>query len=108
VISIVTAGAQRILSGIGQIKQQRLPLANRRVLELVDQLETDAFLNSLVNAKEQMSRYHEIEDSNRMPYFMLGNPGVSSKQQYLDFLGNVERLRNLTSQICCKEDLKEG
>jgi hypothetical protein len=72
-----------------------LPLANRNVLELVNQLANHKFLSSLVNAQKKMSRYHEIEDSDKMPYFVLGSPGTSSKQEYLDFVNNIERLRNL-------------
>jgi hypothetical protein len=82
-ISIVVDGAQRIASDMSNISQQRLPLANRKVLELVNQLANHKFLSSLVDAKKKMSRYHEIEDSDKMPYFVLGNPGTSSKQEYI-------------------------
>ncbi len=39
-----------------------------------------------------MAEYHEIEDSQIRPYYVLGNPGTSSKEQYLDFVRKVEQL----------------
>lgn len=91
-VKIVAAGAQQIVSDLERISRKDLPLGNRKILELTRQIATHPFIVKLASADTAMARYHEVDDSEALPYYVLRNPGTSTKEQYLDFVRKVEQL----------------
>jgi hypothetical protein len=83
---------EETVGGVELAPALELPLGDRKIPDLTRQIATHPFIVGLAHADTAMAEYHEIEDSQIRPYYVLGNPGTSSKEQYLDFVRKVEQL----------------
>jgi hypothetical protein len=93
-VAVLSSGARQLRDRFDAIGRRKLALAGGSMIDGVRGVAGHRFLRDLADAEDAMSRYHRIEDSVKLRFVLIGSPGVTSREAYLDFiqaLGRLER-----------------
>lgn len=99
IVTILAEGAQRVRDNLNEIRKRDLPLIDSEMPKLLAALTEDPFLEALAGAEDKLRRYHDIEDSNRQPYYILGSPGLAQAEAYLAFVDKAKKLRERAVEL---------
>jgi len=91
----ISAGARRIKDAAEIVRRDRLAVASPTLIRGITRFATHNALTDLAGANEKMRRYHEIDDSEKLRFVVVGNPGVLTKAEYLDFVSALQELSSL-------------
>jgi len=99
IVTILAEGAQKIRDDLDGIRKRDLPLIDSEMPALLAALARDPFLEALAGAEDSLRRYQDTEDSSVQPFFILGNPGLAQKEDYLAFLEKAKNLRQRVAEL---------
>jgi hypothetical protein len=99
IVTILAEGAQRVRDDFNEIRKRDLPLIDDDVPTLLTALAEDPFLEALAGAEDKLRRYHDIENSNRQPFYILGTPGLAQVEDYLAFVDKAKKLRERAFEL---------
>ena len=99
IVRIIAESASGIASDLDQIWRQDLVIVDSEIPVLVKTLFDDTFLKSMQQAEDKLKRFQHIEDSDQQPFYLIGNPGVSDKTEFIEFENKVARLRTKLSTL---------
>ncbi|MFI0607098.1 MAG: hypothetical protein ACH37Z_04285 [Anaerolineae bacterium] len=94
IINILSDEAARVAEDLDRIRREHVTLIANDVPTLLETLINALFFQGLIGAKAEMASYHQIEDSESVPFFLLGNPLVAQESDYVafvDLLTTIER-----------------
>ena len=96
-IVTISTGAQGINEADG-IRRERLALAGASVVRATTRVATHPVAAALATAGERMQRYHRIDDSDRLRFVVIGNPGLMTEEQYVEFVSALADLSTLVDR----------
>lgn len=97
-VTVLGAAAGQMQERFDALGRRQLSMVGTGTIDALRRVADHAFLRGLADAREKMDRYHRIEDSDRLRFVLLGNPGVATRADYVDFVQALERLDVLVGQ----------